>query len=260
MLNLKANYLSWLNNNMSSEKINESTTELTMPFLDRHNDYTQIYIIKRGEDRYTITDFGYTVNDLEISGIDILSSKKRKKIFEMVLNRLGIRLDATDKSLYISCSYSNLANAQHRLVQGMLDINNMFMLSSPTVENLFVEDVAQFFDEHNLYYSKDIQVVGKSNFEHRYDFLMTPSKNKPERFIKAMNVQGKGEIERAIFSWEDTLKARYSGKNQSPELIIIMNDNNKKFINPEWTGALTEYGIKGVPWSKRNEKIGLFAS
>lgn len=259
-MDFKANYLTWLKENMFSKKIDESTVELTMPFLDRHNDYTQIYIIQEGEERYSITDFGHTINDLEISGIDILSSQKRKKIFEMVLNRLGLRLDLGDRSLFISCSYNNLANAQHRLVQGMLDINNMFMLSSPTVENLFVEDVASFFDEHNLYYSKDIHVVGKSNFEHRYDFLMTPSKNKPERFIKVMNIQGKGEVERAIFSWEDTLKARYSGKDQSPELIIVVNDNNRKFINPEWTGAFEEYGIKDVPWSKRNENIDLFAS
>lgn len=259
-MDYKANYLTWLKENMLSKKIDESTVELTMPFLDRHNDYTQIYIIQESEDRYSITDFGYTINDLEISGIDILSSQKRKKIFEMVLNRLGIRLDLTDRSLFISCSYNNLANAQHRLVQGMLDINNMFMLSSPIVENLFVEDVARFFDEHNLYYSKDIQVVGKSNFEHRYDFLMTPSKNKPERFIRAMNIQGKGEVERAIFSWEDTLKARYSDRDKSPELIVIMNDINKKHMNPEWIGAFVEYGIKGVPWSQRNESIDLFAS
>lgn len=75
------NYLNWLESNMTEREITSSITEITTPFLDRHNDYTQIYLIHRDRDEYKISDDGYIINDLIMSGVDIYSTSKRKSLF-----------------------------------------------------------------------------------------------------------------------------------------------------------------------------------
>ena len=44
MLNHIENYLNWLKSNMTQTRIDNNMIEITTPFLDRHNDYTQIYL------------------------------------------------------------------------------------------------------------------------------------------------------------------------------------------------------------------------
>jgi Domain of unknown function DUF1828 len=51
---------------------------ITTPFVDRHNDYLQIYA-KQENDRYILTDDNYIVEDLEQSGFN-LGTIKRKEI------------------------------------------------------------------------------------------------------------------------------------------------------------------------------------
>jgi hypothetical protein len=44
--------------------------EITTPFVDRHNDYLQIYATQE-HDRYLLTDDGYMIEDLEQSGCNL---------------------------------------------------------------------------------------------------------------------------------------------------------------------------------------------
>ncbi|NLI61952.1 MAG: DUF1828 domain-containing protein [Methanosarcinaceae archaeon] len=44
--------------------------EITVPFLDRHNDYLQFYVTKNS-DLFTITDGGNTFDELRLRGIEI---------------------------------------------------------------------------------------------------------------------------------------------------------------------------------------------
>jgi hypothetical protein len=56
-------YIKWLRDKNSIRPIN-GWIEIKSPFLDRHNDYLQIYT-KQENNRYTLTDDGYTIEDLE---------------------------------------------------------------------------------------------------------------------------------------------------------------------------------------------------
>lgn len=40
-------YLAWLKSNMTEEKLDNGIIEITTPFLDKNNDYTQIYVEKK---------------------------------------------------------------------------------------------------------------------------------------------------------------------------------------------------------------------
>lgn len=72
-------------------EVNDQYVEITTPYLDRHNDYTQIYV-RRDNGAFLLTDGGETIQDLRASGCD-LETSKRKDLLTSTLNGFGIRRD-----------------------------------------------------------------------------------------------------------------------------------------------------------------------
>jgi Domain of unknown function DUF1828 len=64
-------YNIWLANKTRLRQIID-TIEITTPYLDRHNDYLQIYVQKKNGD-YLLTDDSYIINDLIQSGCNLQS-------------------------------------------------------------------------------------------------------------------------------------------------------------------------------------------
>ena len=65
MKGLIQGYYKWLMDNTSWRQINE-VMEITTPFLNRHNDFIQIYIQSLGNGSIRFTDLGETIADLEM--------------------------------------------------------------------------------------------------------------------------------------------------------------------------------------------------
>jgi hypothetical protein len=126
-LDLVENYLSWLRQNIKSEDI-ENGYHFTLPFLDNHNDHIEIYAIKTSSSEITLTDGGYIINDLEISGVSF-DCPARKNILEQTLLNYGVKLEESDKSIYIKTDLQNLPKRKHSLVQCILAISNLYVLA-----------------------------------------------------------------------------------------------------------------------------------
>ena len=73
--NFKDGYFKWLYDNTTLSEISRCTFRLTLPFLDRNNDCTEVFI-KNENGNYTITDDGETLGKLSLSNFNIFSSKK----------------------------------------------------------------------------------------------------------------------------------------------------------------------------------------
>lgn len=101
-------YLAWLREQIRVSELN-GVCEVTVPFLDRHNDYLQIYITPDGE-QYILTDDGYALSDLRMSGIDS----------NAILRGFGVEID--DGRLQVKTTRKNLAEKSHVLLQSMLSI------------------------------------------------------------------------------------------------------------------------------------------
>ena len=178
-------YISWIRDNTVVKTIEEGQSCLvSSPFLDRHNDHLNIYIVKIGNN-FRITDDGYTINDLKMSGLEI-NTPKREKIFRTVLNGFGVKTDQNN-ALYVEASLNNIGQKKHHLLQAILAVNDMYTLSQEMVYSLFKEDVELYLKSNEIYFSKDIKITGKTGFDHNIDFLITASKTKPERLIKTVN-------------------------------------------------------------------------
>lgn len=114
-------YVAWFKDKTQLRQVDQ-WVEITTPYLDRHNDYIQIYARKSG-DGYTLTDDGYTIGDLEQTGCK-LNSPKRQELLKMTLNGFGVQL--ADQRLEVHTSPDNFALRKHNLVQAILAVNNIF--------------------------------------------------------------------------------------------------------------------------------------
>ena len=195
---LIALYTNWLKERVRIKTIGD-VCELTTPFVDRHNDYMQIYV-KATPSGMLLTDDGYTLRDLEISGLEF-NTERRKNELKIILNGFGVSLD-----------------------------------------------VERFLSLHEIRFTKDINFIGESGFNHHFDFVIPPSKAVPERVLRTINNPTKNNVSAMIFSWDDARKVRA----ENSIAIAMLNDQDKE-ISPDTIHALKAYDIEPLLWSKRDK-------
>ena len=165
-------YAIWLRNKTHLREVKDYI-EITTPYLDRHNDFLQIYA-KRVNGSFILTDDGYILDDLEMSGCKIDSSKRKAKFAE-VLNGFGVQ--SNGKVLEVEASAENFPLQKHNLVQAMLAVNDLYFLASPKVPSLFHENVMFWLDRSEVFYTRNVKLTGKSGFAHRFDLYHTEIEN-----------------------------------------------------------------------------------
>jgi len=244
-------YLKWLKENTDIKKLENNIFELTTPFLDRHNDYIQIYVIKEG-DKLILTDDGYTLNDLAMSGMEI-NTERRKQILKTILNGFGISMEK--EALVVKCDLKTFPLYKHNLIQAILAVNDMFMLSRQNVMSIFLEDVENFLKANDIRYVPGFSLIGKSGFNYRFDFVIPYSRNAPERFIKAVNNPTKDITKSIIFAWNDT-KVTRTGETK---LYTILNDEDND-VSSDIIRAFLEYEITPIKWTERKKYIDELAA
>jgi hypothetical protein len=236
-------YVAWLRDKTSLREIAD-WVEITTPYLDRHNDYIQIYA-KKSNGAFILTDDGYTIGDLEQSGCK-LNSPKRQDLMKMTLNGFGVQLHGD--ALEVSATPDNFALRKHNLVQAMLAVNDMFYLAVPMVSSLFYEDVISWLDLHDVRYTPKVKFSGKTGYDHLFDFVIPKSRQQPERIIQTINRPNRDTAQAVAFSWIDTKEVR------SPEsrAYALLNDSDI-VISSAVTDALMNYDVRPIPWSQREE-------
>ena len=246
-IELKEKYISWLEDEISVNKIGEYL-EVTSPFLDRYNDYLQVYAKIQNDNEIIITDDSYTINNLKMSGIDF-NSAKRKQLLNTFINKY--RIDLKDDELFVKTDIDDFPRKILFLMQAMLNIDDMFMLSQNKVASIFLDDVTNFLDEKEIFYSKDVNFIGKSGFLYSYEYLIQRSKTQPERLCKVINNPNKQNFQNIIFMWNDTKETR----NCESKLIVFLNDENK--IDSNVIDGFKNYNVDTIPWSRKDDYIKL---
>ena len=248
--NLIDDYAKWFRSEITIANFGEYY-ELTTPFLDRFNDYLQIYIKQDSKGKILITDDGYIIVNLISSGVSF-KTPKRKDMLDKILKNFSLRLEGN--AITTIASPQDFAQKKHQMVQAMLHIDDMFLVSQNNVQNFFVEDIVTFFDANDIFYTPDFSLVGKTGSLYTYDFLFQRSSKKPERFCKAINKLDKAKRDLTIFNWIDTQERR----NNSGELIVMLNDENT--VNDRDINAFEQYDIKSVLFCERERYKELFTA
>lgn len=244
---IASNYVTWLKSEITTRRIDDRVSQVTTPFLDRHNDYIQIYVqqLERNNE-YRLSDDGYIISDLEMSGIQLDTSSRRKFLMQTI-DGFGVKIgDYSD--LFIEANQMDFAQKKHALIQCMLAVDDLYVTGRSAVQSMFREDVRGFLDHNDIRFSEDIDVLGRSGYYHKYEFLISKSKNRPERLIKAVNKLSSQTTQNILFAWNETIEKR----NESV-LYAIVNDENS--VPQESVAAFEKYGAKIIPFSLRDNFI-----
>ncbi len=255
-------YYSWLKDRTVCKNINK-WVEIIAPYLDRNNDYIQMYL-KKTNTGYLLTDDGETLAGLKMEGLKLDNNyPKRQELLQLTVRGYGVQeengqlqITATDEEDFPVC--------KHSLVQAMLAVNDMFYMSSSYVTSLFFEDVRNWLEKSHIRYSERISFTGLSHYNRNFNFLIPKSSNQPERLIKTINHPAKHNADAIIMDWLDIKKTR----PQKSKLYAFINDSKKNVSEPDnesndvlnnqpavgkMLSALKQYDIHPVLWSKKQQ-------
>ncbi len=244
---LADSYLAWIRHGVTADKLSDRTTELTTPFLDRHNDHLQIYAERQSSDIILLTDDGYIMAELKSSGVE-RQGYRREEILNSLLRGHGVLLK--DKELQVLATEDSLGRAIHSLVQAMLSVDDMFVLAQPRVEALFLEDVEKFLDSSGIRYSPSVKLAGQSGLDHLFDFVIPKSGDAPERLLQVVNSPRRDRAESLMFAVNDTRTVRGHGV----KFFAVLNDSRHR-VPPEILDAFKSYGINARKWSERDNMV-----
>ena len=237
-------YLKWIKDNTVETKQDNGWTEVATPFMDRHNDGLIIYV-KEDADNITISDDGYIIGDMEMSGLDV---NKRMKTIENFMRGYGVHV-SDNKELQVKATLQNYPVKQHLLLQAMMSASDMFVPSKQNDNTIFLDDITAFFKANNIFYIPDTQFQGKSGYIHKVDFVIPGGSKFPERFVYALNSPKINTVKSSIFMWSDIQQNR----PVENKMVAILNDNRK--IANGALEAFINYDAIPICWSKRNSSI-----
>ncbi len=237
-------YAQWLRDKSVLREVSDEYVQITTPYLDRHNDYTQIYV-RRDNGGFILTDGGETIQDLRASGCD-LETTKRRDLLGATLNGLGIQRDGD--TLLVKASPQNFPLRKHNLVQAMLAVNDLFYLAVPVVASLFLEDVTAWLELHEIRFTPNVKFTGRTGYDHTFDFVVPASRRAPERLVRAVNRPSRDLAEALAFAWVDTKEVRPAASR----FYAFLNDEGR-VPSAAIIDALRNYEIAPVLWTHRDE-------
>ena len=240
-------YYVWLKNLSFLDQLDNEVARISLPFLDRNNDFTEIYAVKRSDNEYLLTDDGMTYSELELSGFEF--TPKRLETLQKIVNSHGISLDQNN-ALFALADLENLPQKKHMLFHCMMKISDIFELRSANIKSMFIDDIASFLSKNDIRYTESIAFIGKSKLPCHFDFVIPPSKSAPERLIRGINRLDINAAKLLIFNWEDTRDTRSNGS----QLYAFVNDVDKE-IKSSILSSLKEYSVIPVRWTERFNAI-----
>lgn len=242
------NYVCWLRGNMSTRLLENGVVEVTVPFLNHLNDHLQLYISQNPDGSFELSDDGQTVFELELQGVSI-NSAKRKAQLSYICRTRGVKLSSTN-ALTMRTGAAQLAQAKHMLVQTMQAVSGMSVLSRSNIQSLFVEDVNNFLENHDIPYSRDLQVLGQSGFLHHIDFVIPKTKKRPEILMNVTNKIDKQSSKLDLFSIGEIKQSRH---NEFVPVVFFDDINGTK--SETAVDAYRSYGVSVLNWSNKVEAL-----
>ena len=237
-------YHAWLRDQIVLRDL-EDWVEITTPYLDRHNDCLQIYA-SRDARGWVLSDDGFIISDLEISGCT-LDTPKREALLDVTLAGFGVKR-GDGNELTIRASERSFGANKHSLLQAMLAVNDLFYLATPTIANLFYEDVASWLEASSIRYVPKVKFSGESGYDHLFEFVIPKSIAQPERMVQTINNPNRQTATNVAFASFDTRNARPTDSRT----YAVLNDSDGRVPEPV-LDALERYEVRSVLWSERAE-------
>lgn len=245
-----AEYYQWQKDNTAiREDKGTGWFSVSTPFVGLFNDNIEIFVKKESETKILLSDDGETIENLFLSGVDVLRSQKRKDYMQKVANNFGIKI-TPEGEIVTESNGADFARKKHNIISAISSISDMSMLSNDKVTSIFAEDVVSYVESLDVYSNPSFLIKGRSGLDFSFDIQITGKKS--ELVVKPFNVLRQNGIERFLFCMGDIKEAREKATGKELKSLAIINDTiepPKNLIN-----ALEEYGTPTLLWSKREEE------
>ncbi|MCC6550800.1 MAG: DUF1828 domain-containing protein [Ignavibacteriaceae bacterium] len=226
--------------------------EIATPFADLYNDIISIYATKQGSE-FLLSDDGQTMRNLELSGVEIAKSSKRKNLLDSIMLNYGVTIHNTEFTT--RATEQNFSQKKHNLISAIAAANDLYVLAKHTVSSIFREDVRVFLDQQeNIIYTPYFISKGSVGLEFTFDFQI--AYRQKEILIKAFNSINKFNLPHFLFTWDDVKQVREKQTEKQIQGLAIINDE-KREVKAEFLEALQNKGAKYILWSKRNSPDNL---
>jgi len=222
--------------------------EISTPFTGLFNDTLDIYAKRQGN-KVILSDDGNTMRNLNLSGMEVSRSPKRKEILERILINYGIRF--TNNELITEATAKDFPQKKLNLLSAISETNDLYYLARHTVASVFREDVKAYLDEQKLIYTPHFISKGSTGLEFTFDFQL--AYRNTEIVIKSFNSINKMNLPNFLFTWDDIKKIRERQTEKEVIGLAVINDVDRD-VKDEYIDALQYYGAQHILWSQRNEE------
>lgn len=220
--------------------------EISTPFVGLFNDTVDIYAKKEGN-KIILSDDGNTLRDLELSGLEISRSPKRKEILDRILITYGVRI--SNDELTTEATERDFPQKKLNLIAAISETADMYYLARHTVSSVFREDVKAYLDEQELIYTPYFISKGSTGLEFTFDFQI--AYRNTEIVIKSFNSINKMNLPHFLFTWEDIKKVREQQTQKELIGLAVINDVDRE-VSEEYLSALDSKGAQHILWSQRH--------
>lgn len=241
------NYYNWLREKTFIQK--DLTTDwflINTPFIGAFNDTIEIYAQKNGS-QLKLSDNGETISNLEIQGLLIQGSKRRKSLLDSILINYGVKID--NDELVIETNIDKFSQSKHNFISAIIEINDLYVLSNHNVASIFKEDVRNYLDSQNIIFTPDFISKGSTGLEFNFDFQI--AQREKEIVIKSFNTINKSNLPTFLFSWDDIKLVREKITKKNVTAIAIINDIDKE-VKTEFLDALKSKNANFILWSEKD--------
>lgn len=220
--------------------------EISTPFVGLFNDTVDIYAKKEGN-KIILSDDGNTLRDLELSGLEITRSPKRKEILDRILINYGVQM--SNEELTTEANERDFPQKKLNLISAISETADMYYLARHTVASVFREDVKAYLDEQELIYTPYFISKGSTGLEFTFDFQI--AYRNTEIVIKSFNSVNKMNLPHFLFTWDDIKKVREQQTQKEIIGLAVINDIDRE-VSDEYLSALDNKGAQYILWSQRH--------
>ena len=228
-----------------SESKSSEWVEISTPFTGLFNDTLDIFLKKQGN-KIILSDDGNTLKNLELSGMEVSRSPKRKELLERILINYGVKL--INGELTTEANEKNFPQKKLNLLSAISEANDLYFLARHTVASVFREDVRAYLDEQELIYTPHFISKGSTGLEFTFDFQIAYKHT--EIVIKSFNSINKMTLSHFLFTWDDIKKVREKQTEKKVVGLAVINDIDRT-VNEDYIEALKNYGAEHILWSQR---------
>lgn len=242
--NLLNTYYDWVKENYSVKKL-EKIDEIITPFVDPINDNISIYLDRLENSKIQLSDDGYTLNNLEMIGINLTNS--RKQILNEVLDQFSIKLSA-DNTLFVVGFEKEFPIMKYRMTSAILKINDLLYTKKDNVKNIFMDDVINYFQD-NDFGGISTSITGQSGIKYNFKYAIPNKGENPLRLVNIQNNISPDQVMINAFQFGD-IKNNSVATNLKIKYIIVFNDAEKTLSKKSRKIAET-YDLNLIPWSNK---------